>query len=208
MVCAQACALMVPFWKHRDRHGIVKVPFSHLFSFWSSFLLFEYTSRLIDRYHPLCLRHLHTHTLIILWLFRPGSYQCLSHWGCVVAVQCSDAAHVVVAPGSWKTVAGNLVATMKPVLVHGLALVGHTAGVSSQFYLLCHRKPLQSLLPSFFFFLSTTYIVVYSKQSAQYSKLHLLVPDGHEEDSKLARITPRVQVGGSVNHRHVNMRGH
>ena len=60
----------------------------------------------------------------------------------------------------------------------------------------------------FFFFKSTTYIVVYSKQSARYSKLHLLVPDGHEEDSKLARITPRARVGGSVNHRHVNMRSH
>jgi len=81
-------------------------------------------------------------------VFTPGSYQCPLHWGHLVAVQCSDAAHVVVVPGSWKTVADNLVAMMKPVLVHGLALVGHTAGISSQFRLLCHRKPLWSLLPS------------------------------------------------------------
>jgi len=59
----------------------------------------------------------------------------------------------------------------------------------------------------FFFFLSSTYIAVYSKQSAQYSKLHLFIPDGHEEDSKFARITLRAGVDESVNHRHVNMRG-
>jgi len=59
----------------------------------------------------------------------------------------------------------------------------------------------------FFFFKSSTYIAVYSKQSARYSKLHLFIPDGHEEDSEFARITLRVGVDGSVNHRHVNMRG-
>jgi len=59
----------------------------------------------------------------------------------------------------------------------------------------------------FFFVISSTYIAVYSKQSAQYSKLHLFIPDGHKEDSEFAGITLRAGVDGSVNHRHVNMRG-
>jgi len=78
----------------------------------------------------------------------PGSYQHPLHWGHAAAVQCSDAAHVVAAPGSRKTAAGFPVVMTKLVLVLGHALVGHTMGVSSQFHLLCRRKPLRSLLPS------------------------------------------------------------
>jgi len=40
----------------------------------------------------------------------------------------------------------------------------------------------------FFFLISSTYIVVYFKQSAQYSKLHLFISTGHKEHSKFARI--------------------
>jgi len=76
-------------------------------------------------------------------VFVPGSYQHPLHWGHAAAVQCSDAAHVVAAPGSWKTATGFPVMMMKLVLV-----LGHTAGVFSQFRLLCHRKPLWFLLPS------------------------------------------------------------
>jgi len=59
----------------------------------------------------------------------------------------------------------------------------------------------------FFFFKSTTCIMVYFKQSAWYSKLHLFIPNGHEEHSNFARITFRARVDGSVNHRYVSMHG-
>jgi len=59
-----------------------------------------------------------------------------------------------------------------------------------------------------FFLILTTYIVVYFKQSTQYNKLHLLVPDEHEEESKFARINPQAGIDGSVDYRHINMHGY
>jgi len=49
--------------------------------------------------------------------------------------------------------------------------------------------------------------VVYFKQSTQYSRLHLFIPNGHKEYSNFARITFQVRVDGSVDHRYVNMHG-
>ena len=60
----------------------------------------------------------------------------------------------------------------------------------------------------FFYIKSSAYIVVYFKQPAWYSKLHLFIPNGHKEHSKFARITFQVRVDGSVNHRYVNMHDH
>jgi len=75
----------------------------------------------------------------------PDSYQCPLHLGHIAAVQCSDAIRIVAASGSWRTIADIPVATMMLVLV--LALVGHAAGVFSQFHLLFYRRiPLSLLL--------------------------------------------------------------
>ena len=58
----------------------------------------------------------------------------------------------------------------------------------------------------FFFLISATYIVVYSKLSTQYTNyIHLLVPDGREHKSSFACITPHTRVDGFVYYKYVNM---
>ena len=72
----------------------------------------------------------------------PDSFQCPSHLGHIAAVQYSDAVHVVVASGSWRTVTDIPVVMMMLVLV-----LGHAAWVSLQFCLLFYRRiPLSLLL--------------------------------------------------------------